>query len=62
MADVEHHPMFKRWDKANKRLHAREEFHQALKKKYPAKHPLVRFAKKGVDEAAKELADTIKHI
>ena len=62
MADVEHHPMFKRWDNANKRLHARQEFHQALKKKYPAKHPLVRFAKKGVDDAAKELAAVIAHI
>ena len=54
--------MFKRWDKANKRVHARDEFHQALKKKYTAKHPLVRFAKKGVDEAAKELAAAIAHI
>ena len=62
MAVVEHHPMFKRWDKANRRWHARQEFYQALKKKYPAKHPLVQFAKKGVEDAAKEVADIISHI
>jgi hypothetical protein len=54
--------MFKRWDKANRRWHARQEFYQALKKKYPAKHPLVRFAKKGVEDAAKEVVDILKHI
>jgi hypothetical protein len=62
VAVVEHHPMFKMWDKANKRWRSRQEFHQALKKKYPTKHPLVRFAKKAVEESAKELADIIKRI
>jgi len=62
MTNVEHHPMFKVWDKANKRLHTRQEFLQALKKKYPAKHPLVRFASKAVEDATKELARVIKQI
>ena len=59
---VEEHPMFKVLEKANKRLHTRQEFYDAVKEKYPAPHPLVQSAKKAVDEATEELAAVIKEI
>jgi hypothetical protein len=54
---IEDHPMFKVLEKANKRRRTRQEFYEALKEKYPESHPLVRSAKKAVDDAAKEVAD-----
>ena len=59
---VEEHPMFKVLEKANIRLHTRQEFYEAVKEKYPAPHPLVQSAKKAVEEATKEVAAVIKDI
>jgi len=56
---VEDHPMFIVLEKANKRQRTRQDFYEALKEKYPANHPLVKSAKKAVDDAAKEMADVI---
>jgi hypothetical protein len=59
---VEEHPMFKMLEQANKRLHARQEFYQAVKEKYPASNSLVQSAKKAVEEATTEVAAVIKEI
>jgi hypothetical protein len=59
MAVVEEHPMFKVVEEASKRQRTRQDFYEALKGKYPANHPLVKSAKKAVDDAAKEMADVI---
>ena len=59
---VEEHPMFKVLEKANKRLHLRQEFYEAVKEKYPTPNSLVQSAKKAVEEAKKEVAAVIKDI
>jgi hypothetical protein len=59
---VEEHPMFKVLEKANKHLHTRQEFYEAVKQKYPATHSLVQSAKKAVDEATEEVAAVVKEI
>lgn len=54
---VEDHPNFKKWDKANRRWRTRQEWYRAVKDIYPSSHPLVKAAKKAVEEAAHEVAE-----